>query len=84
MRELLGVGLVLVVTVIALVIGGAMVAKTANVTKAIAPESTLVTTLATSGGDALQTFASLLPILALAAVGGMALFYLIGFMGRSV
>ena len=84
MRELIGAALIFVVVAVSLIIGGALVAKTANVTSDIAPESTLVDTLAVDVGDALTTFASLLPIMALAIVGGLALFYLMSFLGRNV
>jgi len=65
-------------------IGGAMIAKTENVTLDIAPGSTLITTLATDTGTALTTLTSLLPIVALAAVGGLAIAYLMGFFGQRV
>lgn len=84
MRELIGAALVFVVVAVAVMIGGAMISKTKNVTSTIAPGETLVTTLATDAGNALTTFTSLLPILALAVVGGLALFYLLGFLGRAV
>jgi hypothetical protein len=84
MRELIGAALVFVVVVVSLIIGGALVSKTENVTADIAPGETLVSDLATSGGDALTTFASLLPIMALAIVGGLSLFYLMTFLGRNV
>jgi hypothetical protein len=83
MKELLSAGILFVVLSVALMIGGAMIAKTENITLTIAPGSTLITTLATDTGNALTTLTSLLPIVALALVGGLAIFYLLTFMGRS-
>lgn len=59
---------------------GAMIDKTENVTLTIAPGSTLITQLANDTGTALTTLTSLLPIVALAIVGGMALFYVLNFL----
>lgn len=83
MKELLGAGLVFIVLSVSLMIGGAMVAKTKNVTIDIANNDSLIYTLAADTGDALSTLTSLLPLLALAVVGGLALYYLISFMGRN-
>lgn len=84
MKEMLGFGIALVVLSVTVIIGGAMVAKTENVTLAIAPGSTLISTLATDVGSALTTFTSLLPLLGLAVIGGLAIVYLMGFMGGKV
>jgi len=83
MKELIGAALVFIVVAVAVMIGGAMIEKTKNVTLTIAPASTLITTLADDTGSALSTLTSLLPILALAVIGGLAIFYLLGFMGRA-
>ena len=83
MKELLSAGILFVVLSVALMIGGAMIAKTENITLTIAPGSTLISTLATDTGSALTTLTSLLPIVALALVGGLAIFYLLTFMGRT-
>ena len=83
MKEIIGAALVLIVVAVAVMIGGAMIAKTENVTLGIAPNSTLISTLATDTGTALTTLTSLLPILALAVIGGLAIFYLLGFMSRA-
>lgn len=66
MKELLGAGIVFVVLAVALMIGGAMIAITENITLTIAPTSTLISTLATNAGTALTTLTSMLPIVALA------------------
>jgi len=84
MKELIGGALVFVVVSIALMVGGTMVAKTENVSDDIASGNTIVGAIADDAEDALTTFTSLLPILALALIGGLALFYLIGFLGRTV
>jgi len=87
MKELIGGALVFVVVSIALMVGGTMIAKTENVSADIVGNTTaypLPGNLADDVEDALTTFTSLLPILALAMIGGLALFYLIGFLGRSV
>src|SRR5690606_12338574 len=85
MKELLGAALTFIALAVAVMIGGAMIDKTENVTLTIAPGSTLITTLANDTGTALTTLTSLLPIVALAIVGGMALFYVLNFLagGRS-
>lgn len=80
MRDLLGAALVFIALAVATMIGGAMIAKTQNVTLSIAPGSTLINSLATDTGTALTTLTSLLPIVALAIVGGVALFYVLGFL----
>lgn len=91
MKELIGAALVFVIVGVAIMIGGAMVVKTKNVTITIAnegnasnPSNALISSMASNAGTALSTYTSLLPILALAVVGGLALFYLLGFIGRSV
>lgn len=81
MKDLLGAGLTFVILAVSLMIGGAMIAKTENVTLGIAPGSTLITTLSSDVGSALTTLTSLLPIVALALVGGHAIAYLLGFVG---
>ncbi len=82
MKDLLYGGLIIVVLSVSLMIGGAMIAKTENVTLTIAPGSTLITTLATDTGSALTTLTSLLPLPVLALVGGLAIAYLFSFFGQ--
>jgi len=81
MRDLLNAVLVFIAIAVAAMIGGAMIDKTQNVTLQIAPGSTLITSLYSSLSTALTTLTSMLPIVALAIVGGMALFYVLGFLG---
>lgn len=84
MREVLGAGVTFVVLAVVIMIGGAMVSKTQNVTYGIAGNTTFINTLTTNTGDALTTLTSLLPILALAIIGGLSIFYLLGFLGRGM
>lgn len=79
--DLLSAVMIFIVIAVASMIGGAMIAKTQNVTLGIAPGSTLINTLATDTGGALSTLTSLLSIVALAIVGGLALRFLYGFLG---
>lgn len=81
MRDLLYGALTFIALGVAVMIGGAMIDKTENVTLTIAPGSTLITSLYTSVSTALTTLTSLLPIVALAMVGGIALMYILGFVG---
>jgi hypothetical protein len=84
MKELIGAVLVFIVVGVAVMIGGAMVAKTENVTEDIAPNATIMDDLYDDVSGGLTTLTSLLPILALAVIGGLALFYLLGFMRVAV
>lgn len=84
MRELLGAVITFVTVAVVVMIGGAMISVTQNVTIGIAGNSTFINTLSTNTGNALTTLTSLLPILALAIVGGLAIFYLLGFLGRGM
>lgn len=99
MRTLLMAALVFVVIAVSVLIGGAMIAKTFNVTYGLATvadgylvnESVhtgqgelLVNTMHTDTGNSLSTLTSLLPIVALAAVGGIAIAYLLGYFGQKV
>lgn len=93
MKEVLGAGITFVMLAVVIMIGGAILSKTQNVTLGLlgnynssAPTATqqLVITLGTNTGDALTTLTSLLPILALSVIGGLAIFYLLGFLGRGM
>ena len=81
MRDLLGAALVFIALAVAVMIGGAMIDKTQNVTLTIAPGSTLINTLASDTGNALTTLTSMLSIVALALIGGISLQYVLGFLG---
>jgi hypothetical protein len=80
-KELIAAGLGFVVLAVTLMIGGAMISKTQNVTAGIVSNTTLINQLESDTGNALTTMTGLLPIVALALVGGLAIFYLLGFMG---
>jgi hypothetical protein len=82
MREVVGIVLSIIVIGVGLMVGGAMVAKTKNVTIEITNNDSLTYELADAVGDTMTTTAQLLPILVLAAIGGLALAYLIVSIGR--
>jgi hypothetical protein len=82
MREVVGIVLSIIVIGVGLMVGGAMVAKTKNVTIEITNNDSLTYELAEAVGDTMTTTAQLLPILVLAAIGGLALAYLIVSIGR--
>lgn len=92
MRELLGAVITFITVAVVVMIGGAMISVTNNVTVGLVggnatnttPGWVLMNTLQTNTGNALTTLTSLLPILALAIVGGLAIFYLLGFLGRGM
>lgn len=81
MRDLVGGALGFVVVAVVLIIGGAIVAETVTTSVDISGNSTLVQDLSTNTGTALTTFSSMLTIVALALIGGLALFYVLGFVG---
>lgn len=84
MREVLTVILTFVVSGVIVMVGGAMVVQTENITLDIVPpavnSTSLVSNIATDVGTALTTITSLLPLLGLAVIGGLTIFYLMGFM----
>jgi hypothetical protein len=82
MREVVGIVLSIIIIGVGLMVGGAMVAKTKNVTIEITNNDSLTYELAEAVGDTMTTTAQLLPILVLAAIGGLALAYLIVSIGR--
>jgi len=61
-------------------IGTAVVSKTFAVTNSTAP-STLLNNVFDQGGQAITTLTGFLPIVAIAVVGGIALYYLIAYLG---
>ncbi len=80
MRELLTAALVIVAIGVAATIGAGMIDKTENVTLTIAPGSTLVSDVADDSGEMLITMTSLMPLAVLALIGGVALFYVVGYL----
>lgn len=83
MREVLSAGITFITLAVVVMIGGAMISVTQNTTIQIAGNSTFIQSLASNTGNALVVLTSLLPILALAIIGGLAIFYLLSFLGRS-
>jgi len=80
MRDLVSAGLVFVALAVVLMIGGGIVSLTSSTVQGVVGENdTLTPDLYTGLSTALTTFTSLLPILALAVVGGIALAYVLGF-----
>lgn len=85
MKEAVGAAIGLIVIAVIIMIGGSMVAVTQNVTLGLVSNTssgyTMISTLATYTGNSLTTFASLLSVLALAVIGGLAIGYLVFFLG---
>ncbi len=82
MDTLLKTGLTFGALIVALIIVGAMAAKSYTVGKdASGNNTTLVDKLYVSSTGALTTFSDFLPVIAIAIVGGLALMYLFGFLG---
>lgn len=82
MRDLTAVGMTFVALAVIVMIGGAMVSLTSStVTSIVGANDTLVPTVYTDLQEAITTFTSLLPLVALAVIGGLALFYVLGFLG---
>lgn len=81
MRQLFGLALGIVVTVVSLMIGAAITQTTFATVNASAPSSTL-TTINTATGTSLTTFANFLPVIVIAGVGGLALVFLISYLSR--
>lgn len=79
MNDLIQAGIAFVVIAVVLVIGSGIVVMTNTQVQAVAGNGTLLQSVVTSAGTALTTFTSMLPILALAIVGGLALAYVLGF-----
>jgi hypothetical protein len=82
MKELIDSGLAFVIIAVVLVIGSGIVVMTNTAVKDVVGNSTLLDTIVENVGSALTTFTSLLPILGLTVVGGLALAYVMGFLGR--
>lgn len=81
MEDVIKIGLGFVVLAVMFAIGGAVVVQTNTTTTALTGTSTLMSNITKSTGDSLQTFTGFLPVLAIAAVGGVALVYILGFLG---
>jgi hypothetical protein len=75
-RELVGVGLVFVVLAVALMVGATIVEKTHEITN-----GTLANSTYTDLSNAITTLTGFVPVIAIAAVGGLAIAYILGFAG---
>lgn len=80
-NELLGWGMTFVALAVALMIGGGLVAQTKSTVDTTVGSTTLVNTTFTNVGNVITTFTGYLPILGLAIVGGLALFYVVRSLG---
>jgi len=81
MRDLINAGTAFIVLAVVLAVGASIVVMTVNTVKTIVGNGTILDTIVNNVGSALTTFTSLLPILALTIIGGMALMYVLGFLG---
>jgi len=80
MKQLFALSLGVVIAIAGLMIGTAVVTKTFSTVNSTTPSATL-TAVNTDAGTALTTFSGFIPVVVIAAVGGMALLYLIFYLG---
>ncbi len=78
MGTLDGIGMAFVVLVVTLMIGAALVVLTYNQVFNVSGNDSSLTTIKTDGISALTTLVSFLAVLAIAAVGGIALYFVRG------
>ena len=83
MRELLAAGITFGVLAVSMMIIAGLVAVSYNVVYNIIPIANTGLLNNTSGyaGSSINTFMSLLPVVALALVGGLAIFYVLTYIG---
>jgi len=81
MRDLLSAGIAFIVLAVVIMIGGGIVSMTASTVGSVVTNASLTNSLSEDLATALTTFTSLLPVLALAVVGGISLAYVLGFFG---
>jgi len=79
MSKLVGATLVLVMLVIGVMITGTAMARTDNVSDSVSPNDTMLASLADEADTALTVFTSFIPILTLLLIGGLVMFYLMGY-----
>ncbi len=79
MKELVSSGLSFIALAVVLAIGVGIVVMTNDIVVDIVGNGTILDGIIVNVGTALTTFTALLPILALAIVGGLALAYVLGF-----
>ena len=83
MRELLAVTTSIVALAAILMVGGAIISKTYNVSLTLTPAETSLTTMKTDVFSSLTTLTSFLPVLIIAIVGGYAIYYVVSFLRGS-
>lgn len=82
MKDLINGGIAFIIVAVVLVIGSGIVVMTNTAVVDVVGNETILDPIVQNVGNALTTFTSLLPILALTVVGGLALAYVMGFLGR--
>lgn len=82
MRQLFALALGVVIAITGLMIGTAVVTKTYSTVNNTTPSTTL-TQVNVDAATALTTFSGFVPVVVIAAVGGLALLYLIYYLGAS-
>ena len=80
-RELLVWAVTFIAIGVATMIGGGLIEQTKATVGAAVGETQLVNDTYDNSGDTITTFTSYLPILGLAVVGGLALFYVVRSLG---
>jgi ABC-type anion transport system duplicated permease subunit len=75
-KELVGVGLVFVVLAVALMIGASIIEKTHEIASGSLANQTY-----NDLKNAINTLTGFVPVIAIAAVGGLAIAYILGFAG---
>lgn len=80
MKELFALSIGIVIAIVSLMIG-ASVMNTTYTTTASTSNSTALHAVWTNGGTAFTTFAGFIPVVVIAGVGGLALMYLISYVG---
>lgn len=81
MKDALNGGLMFVVLAVAMSIGGAILVLSNKTTTDITGTSTLMSNITYYAGQAVVTFVQFLPVLAIALVGGIALYYILSYVG---
>lgn len=70
-----------IVLAVSMSIGGAILVLTNSTTTTLVGTSTLMSNITTYAGNSVITFVQFLPVLAIALVGGLALFYILSYVG---
>jgi len=83
MRELLAAATVVVVLAVVVFIGGGLVEKTYNVVNSSIGGSATLDSLKSDVSSTMTTLTSLLPVVILALIGGLAIVYILQYLGRT-